>query len=407
MVKAVKYRPLYMRTLEAALAKLPAGPSGTPARPLAAVPARLLLVKAIGLGDSVLIRSIAEYLRALHPALQIGVLVCPPCREVMSCNSDFRIHCYEPRKDGLAGIASTLRDVRRARYDAAIDFEPWSLLSVLMVWAAGVPIRIGFRPPVHNPRARLLTHGISIDAGKTIWENFLQLARLVEPSLREKLVTRPIPCAARDEEWAAKWWEKQFGEASLKVVAIHLGSGDRGAFKRWPVSRFSELAERVRKLAPQLAIVTTGTVSDQALIDEFRGLYRGKIVEASDLGSVQKTALLLKRCDLLVSNDTGVMHVGAAMGTPTVGLFGPTQAHWQPAGSRATYVFESREACSPCVDTYRGVMPAACFNPIERKCMLDISVEAVIAAAKRVIHGDWLSAVSGCADADHHAPAPQ
>jgi len=101
------------------------------------------------------------------------------------------------------------------------------------------------------------------------------------------------------------------------------------------------------------------------------------------------------------------MHVGAAMGTPTVGLFGPTQAHWQPAGRRSTYVFESREPCSPCVDTYRGVMPEECFNPIKRKCMLDISVEAVIAAAKRVIEGDWLNAVPPRADIDQRAATPQ
>ncbi len=393
MVQTAKYRPFHLRLLESALLKLPPGRAAA-ARPLASVPARLLLVKAVGLGDSVLIRSIAEYLRGLHPDLQIGILVCPPCREVMSCNSDFRVHCYEPRKDGLAGVVRTLSAVRTARYDAAIDFEPLSLLSAIMIAAARIPIRIGFSPPVRNPRSRFLSHVVPIDAGKPMWENFLRLARVIEPALPEDVVLLPIACAARDEEWAADWWQHHFEDRDRRVVALHLGSGVRGPYKRWPVVRFTELAEQIRAVVPQLSVILTGTETDRALLDEFAGLYRGEFVAAASFGSVQRTAAVLKRCDLLVSNDTGLMHVGAAMGTPTVGLFGPTSPpHWRPCGSRSTYVFESRELCSPCVDTYRGVMPDNCFNPILRKCMLDISVDAVIRAAKRVIVGNWLDSV--------------
>ena len=140
-----------------------------------------------------------------------------------------------------------------------------------------------------------------------------------------------------------------------------------------------------------MSIILTGLAPEQPLIHEFMDKYSGYAVDASESGSLEKTAALLRRCDLLVSNDTGIMHLAAAMGTPTVGLFGPTSPRcWAPIGSRATYVYDTKVACSPCINLYANCRPLECANPEKSRCMLDITVDSVLTAARRVIAGGWL-----------------
>jgi ADP-heptose:LPS heptosyltransferase len=188
-----------------------------------------------------------------------------------------------------------------------------------------------------------------------------------------------------------QWLRQQGATAQTRVVALHLGCADHADYKRWPVSRFIELADRIRTCVPSLLVILTGTPTERSLIDEFSGGFRGHCADATVLGSVHATALVLERCALLVSNDTGVMHLGAALGTPTVGLFGATNpAHWAPVGTRATYVYPTRVSCSPCLDSYRGVNPLACRNLEYQRCMLDIEPAHVIEAARRVVTDGWL-----------------
>ena len=138
-------------------------------------------------------------------------------------------------------------------------------------------------------------------------------------------------------------------------------------------------------------MVPAGTAPERPLIRAFIDQYSGHAVDASESGSLAKTAALLRRCNLLVSNDTGIMHLAAAMGTPTVGLFGPNSPrYWAPIGARATYVYETKVACSPCLNLYANRWPLECANPVKSRCMLDIEVDSVLNAARRVITSPWL-----------------
>jgi hypothetical protein len=83
------------------------------------------------------------------------------------------------------------------------------------------------------------------------------------------------------------------------------------------VDRFVQLAERIRGFGAETSIILTGLAPERPLIHEFMDKYSGYAVDASESGSLEKTAALLRRCDLIVSNDTGIMHLAAAMGTPT------------------------------------------------------------------------------------------
>jgi len=351
---------------------------------------RILIIKFGGMGEAILARSLVEHLRSRNPAMTFDFLVEVRTLEAMTCGSQAYALVYHPRTDGATRAIAILREIRSRHYDAIVDFEQCSLLTASFAWATSIPIRIGFVPAEPGPRNRFFTHSVPLQEGESMWSCFLQIGRLLEPSLPGKLLTVPLPCSSDAKVWCDQWWSTKFGDHTGPVVALHLGVGPSAQYRSWPVERFTELATRL--LPKNITVLLTGGICEQPLISAFRNSFRGKAVEASDLGTLEYTAALLQRCDLLVSADTGIMHLAAAMAVPTVGLFGPnTPKCWAPIGPFATYVYPTRQPCSPCINSYRRQIPQSCTASVEGVCMRDISVEDVLKAARTVIQGDWLA----------------
>lgn len=371
------------------VSELPDGPLPGPKA------ARLLVASPWGLGEAVLVRLLLQELSARFPALKIGVLVGRgPSSEVMSLGGCLQIHRYHSREVGgkLWGSLRTIYALRRMGYDTALDCEGRLVATAAFLRAAAIPVRIGFVRPTASLRGLFLTHTVEFAACHSYWHSLVALARHIDPGFPTVAPSLSLSPDATVKSRVHQWLQEQEATAPTRRLALHVGSGDHANFKRWPIARFIELAERIRTRAPNLLVILTGTPAERRLIKEFAGSFRGRCTDATVLGSVQATALLLEKCDLLVSNDTGVMHLGAALGTPTVGLFGATDpAHWAPVGIRATQVYPTRVNCSPCLDSYyRGVNPLECRNPEYQRCMLDIQPAHVIEAAKRVVTDDWL-----------------
>ncbi len=347
---------------------------------------RLLAVKVHGMGDSVLVRSILEQLRSRHPTMDIGVLAGAGTRDILTLNSDFRVHLYS-QKDLSAGSAlAALLSIRRCRYDAVLNFEQGSLAGTAFIAAARIPFHAGFVSPGHEMKTRLLSHPLRFDQNHTMWESFLTLARLIDPGLSAS-ITFPIHCRPQTEAWMDQWLATR-GLGNDQPVAFHLGSAPAMDYRRWPLERFARLAEELRAAISFECVVLTGTAVEKDLIARFMREYRGRCIDASELGSIERTIALLRRCQLMVSNDTGIMHLAAAVGVPTVGLFGPnTPRHWAPVGPRAAYVYETSAPCSPCINNYTNDTPRTCINPVRGRCMRDISVSSVVTAASRVVFG--------------------
>lgn len=353
---------------------------------------KVLLVKFVGLGDGVLVRSLAEHLRRQRPDMRIGVLAGSATREVMSCASDFATHSYDPAGSdgGLLGAVNKLREIRRERYEALVDFEQHWLLASVFLAMTGIPYRIGLAA-AGSARSRFQTHTVPLSGQDSMWKAYVHLVRLVEPCIPQDATTVPLPRSAQAVAEMDHWWRLHFMQNDGPVVAMHLGSGSRSQARRWPVARFVALAERIWEREKRMVAVLTGIPAERPLVREFQTCFSGPSVDATCLGSIARTAELLRRCDLLVSSDTGIMHLGAAMGTPTVGVFGPnTPARYGPVGPRATAVYTTRVPCSPCVHVHLGVVPE-CFNEERGRCMLDVDVESVFRAAQRVRRGARVS----------------
>jgi len=383
-------RPWLTATCERLLLRMLPSVSETVTNPLPVIPHRLLVVKVFGMGDSILIRSIIGMLRERHPEMEIGVLVGPATREVMTVGESFRVHQYVPRKLSTWSALQILRDIRSCHYDTILNCEQRSLAGSAFLSLIGAAYHIGFIPISATPKRRFLTHTMRFHDDQSVWQSFIRLARLIDSSIPQMFLPTSPKLSEEVEGWACGWWNEHVGSGSAPTIALHVGSQDR-EFSRWPVRRFVELAERARIHNRNLTVMLTGTPPERELIDAFISMYSGHAIDASDPGSLMRTAALLKRCNLLVSNDTGIMHLGAALGVPTVGLFGPNSPrYWAPVGPRATYVYDTKVPCSPCLNLYADRWPLACSHPEKGRCMLDITVDSVMMAARRVVVGEWL-----------------
>ena len=384
-------RPTLTKLVDRGLALLPKAALRYAGELTVPIPKRLLIVKVHGMGDSVLIKQIIGQITERYPEVRIGVLAGAATREVMTLGEEFQVHLYSQRQLSIRSVLATLHEIRRAGYDTALNFEQGSVAGTAFVALTGIPIRIGFVTPANRTKALFLTHRVSFDEQHSMWQSFISLARIIAPDLTESPRVLNVDNLGGNADWINNWWKAKIGNEKGSVVVLHVGCATGMDFKRWPLERFVELAEHIRRMVRTVTIVLTGTGIEKPTISKFLAMYTGRAIDASDVGTIARTAAILLRSSLLVSNDTGVMHLGAALGVPTVGLFGPTSpVHWGPVGPRATYVRETSVACSPCVSNYQDRMPSSCVNLDRGRCLRDINVEAVVAAAKRVSHSDFL-----------------
>ncbi len=369
--------------------------------PLPRVPHRLLAVKVHGMGDAVMVRSLLEELRNRHPQMEIGVLVGTATRDVMSLGSDFRVHAYEQKNAGVRAIVRSAIEIRRSSYEVVLNFEQGSLAGTAFLRALGVPTHIGFVPLHDAAKAAFLTRPLRFREGDSMWASLIRAMRLVDSDFPETPEVFPLPLSAEAKHFVRAWLEEKGleekglegkdGRPRTRRVVFHMGSGPGQPFRRWPVERFAALAERLRAEVPDLVVILTGTAPEKPLITTFLSQCKALAIDASGLGSIERTASLLAESDLLVSNDTGVMHLGAAMGVPTVGIFGPdSPGRYAPVGPHTAAVVASGVLCSPCSNIYRLQVPGNCVNPDTIRCLREVSVDSVIAAARGIVIGSWL-----------------
>ena len=175
-------------------------------------------------------------------------------------------------------------------------------------------------------------------------------------------------------------------DSAAPQIALHPGSGGYSLARRWPLDRYAELARRLHETYGARLLVVGGP-EERPLVQELLGLL-GQPEWAEDVAGPQpprRLATLLSGCDLFVGNDSFPMHLAAAVGIPTVAIFGPSNADaWGPyvpdAPERARIVRRGDLACMPCV--YRGHTLGTPQGCPPRPCLTELSVASVLRAAR-------------------------
>lgn len=278
-----------------------------------------------------------------------------------------------PLRRGFQGFRAAARSLRAGRYARGIALTP--------AFSAALLFRVGgvrqVRGTATDGRTLLLSEPLDPRAlrGRHRAVQYLDIMGDAAPALPEFPIFEP-PCAEVDR------WRARLGGGSRRVVG--LAPGSRASSRRWPAERFRELATHLA--AHGLAVAVFGAGDERALTAFVAGGAEG----AADLGGATDLPMLaaaLAACDLLVTNDSGPMHLAAAVGTRTVSLQGPADpAETAPLGPGHRLIVHAELSCVPCVKNEcprsgRGEF----LDRAERECMWLITVDEVLEAVLEAV----------------------
>lgn len=355
---------------------------------------RILVVKLADIGDVLTATPALRALRRTFPHAQITALIPPHCREVLD-GTPFvdRVLLFDKQPfdavggllqpAGMRRLAGLAVRLRQEGFDAMLLMHhlttPWGAKKYAsLALASGAPVRAG----LDNGRGWFLTHRAP-DLGFGAYHE-VEYCNQVVQLLGADPDYGPLafPVGAEDTAYAQALLAPYAGRPR---IALHPGSGSYSLARRWPLERYIVLAQR---LAGQVnaTFVVVGGQDERPLGDALSTAVGTALLDLTGRTTLRQLGAVLQECDLLVSNDSGVMHIATAVETPVVALFGPSNHRawgpWTPSGRRGpSIVLRAELPCSPCFYTGHSLgTPEGCP---ERTCLQLITPEQVTDTVER------------------------
>jgi len=331
----------------------------------------ILVIKLRGIGDVLLSTIVSKNLRLGFPDARIEYLTEPPSAEVLWGNPFLNDIVVFDRAT-MSGIA-LINQIRQRSYSMIIDLFG-NPRTALLTRLSGAPIRVGFRF-----RWRTYAYNVVVTPRGALVHNTqfnLDALEAIGVAIQDRNVYFQI--TPDDETYVDRILEEA-GISGRFIVALNMSGG--WYTKRWGLDRFAELADRLVDLYGASVILTWGP----GQIEEARYVQakmRNKAVLPPET-TLKQLGALMKRCSFLVSNDSGPMHIAAAVGTPVVAIYGPTSPDLQgPFGKGHVIVRNEGLSCLGCNLT-------KC--PIGHPCMLGLSVDAVMKGVESLIENNVIA----------------
>lgn len=320
----------------------------------------ILFLRYDRIGDMVLSTAALKALRTVYPHARITVLASERNYEILDHNPSVdEILIYK-------GILWFIREMRPRGYDLVIDpYVTYEMKSAAMTYLAGRKYRIGFeeagreiffniKGPVASPPKRMVDH-------------LLDLAELAGG--KREGCEPEVFLSDMEIQWANEALAKKGISANELTIAIHPGA--HYPSQRWPAERFGELARRILAQC-EAKVILLGSSDEEGLLKAAKKS-AGEDIQIFSCSGIREFMALLSRCELLVCNNSGPLHIASALKVPTVSMIGPTNTPlWLPYGEN-NVVLNKRLSCSPC-------NRAICKD---HECMESITVDEVFEAVER------------------------
>lgn len=337
-----------------------------------------ILVRATNwVGDAVMSLPALEALRARFPRAEIVLVSKPWVSELYWHHPAVnRQIIYKPHSEhrGLHGFWRFAQELKAERFDAAILFQN-AFHAAWMAWLARIPVRIGY---ARDGRSFLLHEAVEPPVPAAYGH---QVSYYLQLLFRAGVIDKPQPVREirlymTDPElhWAVRKLDALGLNGPRFLIGLNPGAAF-GAAKRWMPERFASLADRLMG-ALNADVLIFGSPEERPLAEEIaRAMDHTPTVVAGET-SMRQLLALMAQCRLIVTNDSGPMHLAAALGVPLVAIFGSTDERATgPAGARQRIV-SRRVECRPC-----GLREC----PIDFRCMRTISVEEVFKATLELV----------------------
>lgn len=333
---------------------------------------RILIVNVNWLGDVLFTTAFIKAVRRTFPTSFIACLVMPRCRELLENNPNINeviIYDQDRIHKSLLGKIKIIKGLRKRKFDTAFILHR-SFTRALMVYLSGIKNRIGYNT---KKRSFLLTKSIEEDAPDLHKvEYFLNIARCCGIKTADKNYEFFVDESERG--WAERFLKDRGIKREDKIVVLN--PGGNWAPKRWPAENFAKLSE-VFSRELNAKIIITGASKDLKLAQEILDSSGAKAVNACGETSIKRLAALMERADLVISSDSGPMHLALSVKTRVIALFGPTSDKITgPYGDGDYSVIKRDVGCEvPCYN----------FNCRDYRCMKAITVDDVFKRAKEML----------------------
>jgi lipopolysaccharide heptosyltransferase II len=343
-------------------------------------PRRILLLRIERIGDLVMALQAIRDVRTLAPHAAIDLVVGSWNAELAGAVPGVtRVHTLDAawlsRGNGggsLLALLGAARAWRTERYDLAINFEP-DIRSNVLTAASGARWIVGYRSAGGGA---LLDLALDYDTRAHTTAN---ARRLVATAFGRTPAESSGPLL-HIPETARRRADQRLPARTGPLIGVHASGGRE--IKQWDPARFAGVAHRLIQ-ERGATIVLTGAASDRALVDRVKGLLPPEhVIDVAGDEELLTVAAILQRLDLFITGDTGPMHIAAAVGTPIVAVFGPSDpVRYAPSGPRDRVV-RIELPCAPC--NRIRLPPARCVGHVP-DCLAGISADHVFDAAVDVL----------------------
>src|SRR3989338_4885975 len=277
---------------------------------------KILVIQLWGIGETVLVHPSIEALRKKFPSAQIDVLATPRNKDVFFNNKSINgLHAVKLNPFSVIGFI--LKNMKK--YDLAVDMEEYLNISSIISFFVGKKI-VGYS---HGSRAKLYDFKVNYNDSQHASQTFLDLARALNIKYDfEKLPN--LNYSKSDKNKVDRFLKDNKVKDTDVIVCVAPGAAESAKSRIWPFERYAELCDEI--IAKYNAkIVFTGIPEESSLIKSIQDMMEAKDRTMNTAGQINLNQLfyLISKCKLFVGNDAGPMHIAAAQGIKTLGLFGP------------------------------------------------------------------------------------
>lgn len=342
-------------------------------------PQKILVVGPAWIGDMVMAQALFKLLKQLYPHVSIDVLTSHWCYPLLEFMPEINRSWLSPFAHGelnLRGRYTLAKQLREQHYDQAIIL-PNSFKSALIPFFAKIPARTGWKGEL---RWGLLNDLRNLDKKKypLMVERFLALALPFDEPVAHKLFFPALQVSEKDREVTLRKFKRM---VNSPVLAICPGA-EYGPAKRWPVEHFIALTKA--KMAAGWEVWIFGSHKESEMADAIQAATGG--VNFAGKTTLTEAVHLLASTTAVVTNDSGLMHIAAALHKPLVVIYGSSSPHFTPPLTSQAKIISLNLNCSPC---FARVCPLKHF-----KCMQDLKPQIILQALSELMHSEEIACVS-------------
>ncbi len=347
-------------------------------------PRAILIIRLSSIGDVVRTLPALASLRRNYPDAHITWVVEDKSSGILKGHPHLdRILVFERKRivqclknplrfpEAVALLIRFLTQLRSIKYDLVFDFHG-IFKSGLFALLSGSPNRVGFERGYEKEFNYLFTNlkvKPSIDRLPRVLRNLELIAQYVSA---ENLTDRPVLGLTDDHRAKAREFIREKFKDTRPLVAVHPGTSR--SLKKWVPQSFATLCDLLKQTLGAQVMLTWGP-GEREEVEQIRSMTQTHPQIGMQTDSLLELAALLEMCDLMITVDSGPMHIGSAVGTPVVAIFGPTDEqinapYWQP-----NKVVASKIPCRPCDEACDY---ARCMEAVKPEDVLEASRELLI-----------------------------